>query len=289
MKLHLIDRSTPRDASFTAKVNENSNFLKVWHYHPELELVVILKSKGTCFIGDGIEKFEKGDVFLIGKNTPHMWLNHESYFEKDSKLIAKSIAIHFKIDFLGAHFFETPEMLHLFEFFDRARFGIKFLKISKQQIKEIRAIIALKGFDKTISFLNVLNKLSKDQNYKLLVSSGFIKSLEATNHRTLDKVYAYIFKNFNNEMTLDEVAKIANMNPTAFSRLFTRVNGKTYSRYLSEIRIGYACKLLLEHKSNVSEVCYDVGFNNISNFNRQFKLIMNCNPTSYIKTHLKNH
>jgi AraC-like DNA-binding protein len=288
MKLHLIDRSTPKDASFTAKVNESSSFLKIWHYHPELELVVVLKSEGNCFVGDAIEKFEEGDVFLIGKNTPHMWLNHDSYFEKDSKLLAKSIAIHFKIDFLGGYFFSTPEMIHLLELFERARFGIKFLKINKLQIKDIQSMLSLKGFDKTISFLNILNKLSKDKNYKLLVSSGFISSFQSTKNKTLDKVYAYIFNNFNKEITLNNVAEIANMNPTAFSRLFKRVNGKTYSRYLAEIRIGYACKLLLEHKANISEVCYDVGFNNISNFNRQFKIVMKCNPSSYIKTHLNN-
>ena len=285
MKLHLIDRSTPSDTSFTAKVNEGSNFLKLWHYHPELELVVILKSEGNCFIGDGIEKFEPDDVFLIGKNTPHMWLNHESYFNKGSTLIAKSIAIHFKKDFLGNHFFETPEMLHLSELFEIARFGIKFSNLEKQQIKEIQGMLSLDGFNKTVTFLNILNRLSSHKEYKLLASSGYIKSFKVKTNKTLDKVYAYIFKNFNKGMSLEEVAKIANMNPTAFSRLFKRVNGKPFSRYLSEIRIGYACKLLLEQKANISEVCYEVGFNNISNFNRQFKIIMACNPSEYIKLH----
>ncbi|HEX9601415.1 MAG TPA: AraC family transcriptional regulator [Mariniflexile sp.] len=285
MKLHLIDRSTPGDTSFTAKVNEGSNFLKLWHYHPELELVVILKSEGNCFIGDGIEKFEPDDVFLIGKNTPHMWLNHESYFNEESALIAKSIAIHFKKDFLGNHFFETPEMLHLSELFEIARFGIKFSNLEKQQIKEIQGMLSLDGFNKTVTFLNILNRLSSHKEYKLLASSGYIKSFKVKTNKTLDKVYAYIFKNFNKGISLEEVAKIANMNPTAFSRLFKRVNGKPFSRYLSEIRIGYACKLLLEQKANISEVCYEVGFNNISNFNRQFKIIMACNPSEYIKLH----
>jgi AraC-like DNA-binding protein len=285
MKLHLIDRSTPSDTSFTAKVNEGSNFLKLWHYHPELELVVILKSEGNCFIGDGIEKFEPDDVFLIGENTPHMWLNHESYFNEESALIAKSIAVHFKKDFLGNHFFETPEMLHLSELFEIARFGIKFSNLEKQQIEEIQGMLSLDGFNKTVTFLNILNRLSSHKEYKLLASSGYIKSFKVKTNKTLDKVYAYIFKNFNKGISLEEVAKIANMNPTAFSRLFKRVNGKPFSRYLSEIRIGYACKLLLEQKANISEVCYEVGFNNISNFNRQFKIIMACNPSEYIKLH----
>jgi AraC-like DNA-binding protein len=224
-------------------------------------------------------------VFLIGKNTPHMWLNHESYFNEESALIAKSIAIHFKKDFLGNHFFETPEMLHLSELFEIARFGIKFSNLEKQQIEEIQGMLSLDGFNKTVTFLNILNRLSSHKEYKLLASSGYIKSFKVKTNKTLDKVYAYIFKNFNKGISLEEVAKIANMNPTAFSRLFKRVNGKPFSRYLSEIRIGYACKLLLEQKANISEVCYEVGFNNISNFNRQFKIIMACNPSEYIKLH----
>lgn len=288
MKLHLIDRSTPRDTSFTIRVNEGANFLKIWHYHPELELVAVLKSEGTCFVGDGVEKFEKGDVFLVGKDTPHMWLNDESYFAKESTLKAKSIAIHFKKDFLGTHFFDTPEMMHLSEFFNKARFGIKFLSVTQKQIEAIQTLLELKGFEKTISFLRILNELSLSKNYKSLASLGYIKSFQVTKNETLDRVYAYIFKHFKENISLVEVAKIANMNATAFSRLFKRVNGKTYSRYLSEIRIGYACRLLLEQKVNISEICYEVGFNNVSNFNRQFKIIKKCSPSSYIKTHLKN-
>jgi AraC-like DNA-binding protein len=146
-------------------------------------------------------------------------------------------------------------------------------------------MLSLDGFNKTVTFLNILNRLSSHKEYKLLASSGYIKSFKVKTNKTLDKVYAYIFKNFNKGISLEEVAKIANMNPTAFSRLFKRVNGKPFSRYLSEIRIGYACKLLLEQKANISEVCYEVGFNNISNFNRQFKIIMACNPSEYIKLH----
>ena len=116
MKLHLLDRSSISNSSFTTKVNEYTYFLKIWHYHPELELVVILKSEGTCFVGDSIEKFEVGDVVLIGKNLPHMWLNDENYFDQDKDEAAKAIAIHFKQNYLGAAFFETPEMIHLLEF-----------------------------------------------------------------------------------------------------------------------------------------------------------------------------
>ncbi len=273
------------NSSFTTKINEHPHFLKTWHYHQELELVVILKSNGTCFVGDHIDAFNAGDVFLIGKNMPHMWLNHEGYFQGDSKLTAKAIAVHFKKDFLGIEFFETPEMIHLLELFERSRFGIKFININKELIQAIEDMMELKGYEKTISFLNILNKLSKHRNSKPMASKGFVNTFKLTKNQTLDKVHSYIFKNFNKTITLDEVANIAHMNASSFSRFFKRVNRKTFSRYLTEIRIGYACKLLLEDKPYISSVCYEVGFNNLSNFNRQFKIVMGCTPTAYISKH----
>jgi AraC-like DNA-binding protein len=287
MKLYLLDRSSYNNSSFTTKISEHPYFLKTWHYHPELELVVVLKSNGICFIGDHMETFKVGDVFLIGKDTPHMWLNNESYFKSDSKLVAKALTVHFSKCFLGTDFFETPEMIHLLELFDRSRLGIKFLNVDKPLIDEILQIQERAGYEKTISFLNVLNKLSKHKYFKQLASPGFVDSLQTTKNKTLDRVHSYIFKNFNKDIKLDDVAKIAHMNASAFSRFFKRVNRKTFSRYLSEIRIGYACKLLLEGKSNISSICYDAGFNNLSNFNRQFKIVMVCTPTEYISKHLK--
>lgn len=286
MKLHLLDRSSISNSSFTTKVNEYPYFLKIWHYHPELELVVILKSEGTCFVGDSIEKFEVGDVVLIGKNLPHMWLNDENYFNQDKDESAKAIAIHFKQNYLGESFFETPEMMHLLELFDRSKCGLKFLNVGNELIDEIQEMLEMKGFQKTISFLIILDKLAKHKDIKKLASDGFVNSFKAAKSKIQDNVQAYIFKNFNREIKLEEAANIAHMNVSAFSRYFKRVNKKTFSRYVAEIRIGYACKLLMEKRSNIAAVCYESGFNNISNFNRQFKLVMNCTPSAYLKSYL---
>jgi AraC-like DNA-binding protein len=289
MKLHLLDRSGMSNRSFTTKVNEYPYFLKIWHYHPELELVVILKSEGTCFIGDSIEKFEVGDIVLIGKDLPHMWLNDEDYFDQNSNQSAKAIAIHFRQDYLGADFFKTPEMSHIYALFDKAKCGLKFLNISSTIVNELQNMLELKGFEKTMSFINILNKLSIHEDIKELSSLGFINSFKASKSDTQDKVQAYIFKNFNKKISLEEAANIAHMNTAAFSRFFKRVNKKTFSRYITEIRIGYACKLLMEDKFNIAAICYESGFNNLSNFNRQFKTIMNCSPSSYLLKRRSNH
>src|SRR5690606_29641500 len=206
-----------------------------------------------------------------------------------SRLMARGIGVHFKKNYLGNTFLSTPEMSHLLELFNRARFGIKFFGIEEDLIEDIQEMARLDGFDKCVEFLIILNKLAKHQEYKLLASQGYVNSFQINKNETIDKVYAYIFKNFNKAITLQNVSEIAHMNNSAFSRFFKRVNNKTFSQYIAEIRIGYACKLLIENKYNITEICYESGYNNISNFNRKFKLIKKCTPSVYVKQYKKQH
>lgn len=149
-------------------------------------------------------------------------------------------------------------------------------------------MLELKGFQRTIMFLTILNKLAKHKATKRLSSLGFVNTFETNKSDTQNKVQAYIFNNFTKEINLNEAAKIAHMNTSAFSRFFKRINRKTFSSYVAEIRIGYACKLLIEGKLNVSAICYESGYKNISNFNRQFKAITNVTPSKYQKRYKLN-
>jgi YesN/AraC family two-component response regulator len=286
MKLHFIDRSNLDVNSFTIKHNVYPNFLKIWHYHPELELVLILKSTGTRFIGDSIEKFKEGEVVLIGENLPHMWLNEKKYFEENSNLVSEAFAFHFKKDFLGNSLLEAPEFKDIKILLENSKFGLKFRKINSDVKIKMQNLSTLDGFDRLIEFLKILMDLAQHKDIKFLSSTGFINTFKKTGNENLDKTYAFIFKNFTNQITLDDVASIANMNPSSFSRFFKRVNRKSFNEYLNEIRIGYACKLLTEHRYNITTICYESGFNNISNFNRQFKKITGKSPSKFLKNHL---
>jgi len=248
--------------------------------------VVILKSTGTRFIGDNIEQFCEGEVVLIGKNLPHMWLNDKEYFETNSTLEAEAIAIHFNEDFAGKDFLKMPEMVSIAKLLERSSQGIKFSGDLNWFINQIKNIHELTPFDKTMKFIKLLNYLAKNNDHTLLSSSGFINSFKKTGRNNLDKVYEYIVKNFKDDIKRSDVAEIANMDPSAFSRFFKRVHRKTFTEYLLEVRIGYACKLLIENKNSISEICYESGFNNLSNFNRQFKKAMSCSPSDYSKLHI---
>jgi len=254
-----------------------------WHYHPELELVLSLKSTGTRFVGDSIKKFEEGDVVLIGKNLPHMWLNDEVYFKKDNNLGAEDIVIHFNKEFLGTDFLQANEMKHIANLLGRSKYGIKFIAPPEKIIRIIKKIDELEsGFERTLKFIEVLSELAQHGEFELLASEGFVNSFKQNKNENLDKTFEYIFENFAQPISLNDVARVANMNASAFSRFFKRVNRKTFSRYLNEVRIGYACKQLIENKQNITAICYESGFNNISNFNRQFRAIKNMSPSQFL-------
>ena len=287
MKLHFVDRSSLTDRSFSVKQNNYPYFLKVWHFHPEMELVCIQSSEGTRFIGDNIEPFAKGEVILIGENLPHMWLNHDHYFDKKSKLRAKATAVHFKKEFLGDYFFQIPEMKQISKLFERSKLGIKFINLDDKVCKRINGLPKLDGYHKLIEFLDILNSLANHDEFQLLSSQGYADSFRHIDNENMVKTYEYVYNNFTKSIYLKDVADVIHMNPASFSRFFKRINNRTFSRFLNEVRIGYACKLMIEKNRDITSICFESGFNNISNFNRQFKSIKGMSPTAYLKLHHK--
>lgn len=289
MKPLFLDKSNKLDSSFSIKFGSYQNFLKVWHYHSELELVVIVKSTGTKFIGNHIDQFSPGELILIGKDLPHMWVNDAEYFKEDSKLKAEAVAIHFKENFAGNDFFKIPELVSIAKLFERAKFGIKFNGENKKKlIKKIEALMEMNNFNRLVHFLDILYELSKDAGYELLSSPSFTSDLEKADKLRLEPVYNFIVDNYKTGFTLTDIAKVAHMNPSAFSRFFKKVHRKTLTKYVNELRVGYACKLLMENKYSMTRICYDSGFNNLSNFNRQFKNILSYSPSEYLKKHVKS-
>lgn len=286
MRSHFIQRVVDSQSSLGIQDYSAESFLKVWHYHTELELNVIHESTGTAFVGDSIEGFEPGDIVLIGTNLPHMWLNDGVYFQKNSNLRAKAHIIHFFENFAGG-LLEIPEMIDIKFLLERAKLGIKFRKKGNDFIiNKINKIINSSGCDRVIAFIDTIKVLSEQKNYKLLSSPGYINSFIEMDKERLVPVYAYIMNNFKVEISLDSAARQANMNSSSFSRYFKHIHKKTFIQFVNEIRIGFACKLLIEDKC-ISSACYNSGFNNISNFNRQFKSLKGINPSVYIKFHSK--
>lgn len=288
MKAQLLNKHVDDTSSFSLESHAYKSFLKIWHYHPELELVIILESTGTRFVGDSIEKFEAGEIVLIGKNLPHLWLNDKMYFHGNENLIAKAHVIHFHEDFAGG-LFKIPEMSCINELFKRARYGIKFPKESNDFIINIvNKMFESAGYEKLMLLIDVLKYLSEEQGYSLLSSSSYIDSFEEMHNSKMARIHAFIMNNFKEDISLEIVASLANMNPASFSRYFKRFQKKTFIQYLNEVRIGYACKLLIENNDSIASVCFESGFNNISNFNRHFRSLKKTSPSEYVKLHSKH-
>ncbi|MFH5832207.1 AraC family transcriptional regulator [Halalkalibaculum sp. DA3122] len=285
MEAELLKRSIHHNRSFVVENHSYKNFLKVWHYHPETELVIILESSGTRFVGDSIERFKPGEIVLIGESLPHLWLNDDKYFEEDSDLQAKANVIRFNKQF-ETGLLSIPEMRPILNLFGRSKHGIKFEGTSNPKIRElVNSLFDLHGLKKVKVLLDILEYLALQEEYSILSSPGFVRCFERKKDSKILQVYEYVMENFTNDISLDDVADLVNMNPSAFSRYFKRIQKKTFTQFLKEVKIGYACKLLLEQKYNISEICYRSGFNNISNFNRQFKSEKNMTPTMYIDKH----
>ena len=195
MQPRLLDRSNTRGQAFLTKRNRYPYFLKIWHYHPELELVVILEGTGTRFVGDSIEKFNAGEVVLLGKNLPHMWLNDPDYFEQNSGLYADALCIHFKEDFLGGEFLDLEATEHILQLFKMANRGINFFDLDFSITEQIKSIDeAPNEFSGLLILLKLLDRLARHKKIALLTSE--VHSVSNFSEST-DKTHEFIFKNFN--------------------------------------------------------------------------------------------
>ena len=284
-QLHKLPFST--DASFLYKTMECSYFPSPWHFHKEYELVLINKGRGTRFIGDKVNRFEEGDLSLIGSNIPHLFRNNEEYYSGSSKLKAHSIFIHFTRDFLGNNFFEIPEMKQVLKLLERSSQALEIHGKSKKLIKaKLLDMNEQKPSERLVSLLEMLLQLAHSNDLKPLLSPGYSANNSGDTDR-INKVFEFILKNYTEEIYVQEIASTLNMSVASFSRYFKHHARKTFSDYVTEIRIGHACKLLMEDNYSISEISYQSGFDNLSNFYRHFKKIVGIIPKEYKNRFLK--
>lgn len=284
MKAALQKSPISENSAFEVKHLTAPHFDPNWHFHPEFQLFLVIKGTGTRFIGDHVSPFEEGDLVFTGPNLPHVWQSDHEYFKDNNEFITEGIVIYFPENFLGKDLLHKNEMYRIKQLFQKAQRGMELSGATANQMKELmHNILAINDFDRVLTLLNLLNMMANTSEYKLLASEGYSNSMKETETDRMNRVHTYVMKNFREKISLDEVAAIANMSPSSFSRYFKVHANKTFSDFLTEIRIGYSCKLLTNQKMSVSQICYDSGFNTLSNFNRQFKEVTHYNPLEYRK------
>jgi AraC-like DNA-binding protein len=259
-----------------------------WHFHSEYQLFVVLEGRGTRFIGDNIAHFQEGDVVFTGPNIPHLWRNDEVYFDKTSSLRVQGIVIYFPENLWGDCLMQKEEMLPIRQLYEKAKRGLAISGESGQRVVSMmKDMLHLTGLEGIIQLLAILHLLSETTDYAYIASFGYTNVSKETDKDRLNEVYTYILQNFRKEIRLEEVAEIAFMSPTSFSRYFKAKTNKSYSAFVSELRIGYACKLLQEDNRPVAQICYESGFNTLSNFNKQFKELISKTPFEYRSEYLR--
>ncbi len=281
MKPQLLKISNPADYSFNLFVQECPFFPTPWHYHPEYEIVLILESTGKKFIGSSITDYGPGDLCMIGSYLPHYYRNDDEFYDKNSGLKARSLVIHFLEDFLGEKFLEIPESQAIKALLERSKRGLTFgEKTVKKVESKFKNLPNLTGMSRLLEMISILTILSESEDKQDLTTNPISLRNEVDSAR-MNKVFEHVMQKYQEEIQLSDVAELANMSESAFSRYFKKRTRRTFSQFLAEIRIEHACKLLMADKMSVAEISFESGFNNLSNFNRQFKAIKKITPLTY--------
>lgn len=287
MKPQLLKVNNDIVNSFSVRRDRVPYINNHWHYHPEVEFIYFRNGNGTQFIGDSIKHFQSGDIVLVGSFLPHYWRFDDIYFESGANACADVSVIHFKEDFWGEHFINLPENKILKSTLECAKRGIQVKGKVKLQIRALfDALTNAEGPAKIILLMEALIAAGHCRTEQIS-SMVFQHNFEDLDKDRINAIYDYSLANFKNPIKLEQIAEIANISPNSFCRFFKSRTRKTYTQFINEIRIGNACKLLIENKINIKQVCYESGFNNFASFHKFFKSITGKSPLSYQKKFLE--
>lgn len=247
-----------------------------FHFHNAYEIALILKSSGKRIIGDNIEDFNEGDLVLMGPNLPHI-----SYINNRNSPV-HALVIYFHPDWLTETQISSPDFVRFRELCDDMKRGIKILGETKRKVtKSILKLKNYKGLQLIIAILEILEAIAQSKEYSFLASSSYSSPYSKKDVDRIEQIYRYVREHFVEEISLQDIATVANMTPTAFCKFFKVKTKKTFSHYVNEVRITHACKLLFNDDLTISQVCFDCGFNNLTNFNKNFKRFTKMVPSEY--------
>lgn len=251
-------------------------FYNKFHQHEEIQVTFIKEGEGTLIVGDAINYYKKGNILVIGSNLPHV-------FKSDiSNNKSHMLTLFFTKDAFGEDFFDLEELNALNSFFKSTENGFKIAANTKLEafFSELKSSSKLKRFITLLEILKLLSRIKK----KPLSSFIYEKQYTDIEGKRMSSVMEYTMNNYNNNISLDTIATVAAMTKNAFCKYFKKRTNKTYFRFLNELRIENASKLLLINNDlSIAEIADQSGFNNISNFNRQFKVVKHIAPSEYRK------
>lgn len=279
-----IEKTLTSNETFIFRDMTGPFFNPNWHFHPEFQISIIIEGRGIRFVGDNVQAFEEGDLVFTGPNLPHLWRNDEAYFQENSSLSTRGLVIYFDQNLLSKTLLSKEEFYNIHKLVENSSRGMEFYGETRKKIGQLLLTVAHdKGFKRIIKLLEIIDVLANSNEYNLLASPGYANVFKGDDAEKMRIVYEYVMTNFKTKIALEEIAVMLNMTTSSFCRYFKPRANKTFTRFVNDIRIGHARKLLLEDNLNISQISYECGFNTLSNFNKHFKSIAKMCPNEYRK------
>lgn len=287
MKATLIELAPYQSSSIAIKTIKQNHFTTPFHFHDYCELNYVKNSYGKRVVGDSINNFFEGDLVLMSPNLPHVWHNDPQILKDPATLTAEAIVTYFPVDILDKLTNDPIVLSKTQHLFEKAKRGLRFFGETKKQIaNHLEGMTNIETLPLIIKFLEIINILLSSTEYEPLANLGYNHSYKEKETERMNAVYKYLMMNFANPISLEDMASIANLTPPAFCSFFRKRTQKSFTGFLNELRIGHACKLIQNQKLSISEVCYESGYQNFTNFNKSFKKITGKTPSHYRKEYL---
>lgn len=273
---------TPRhaDESFHCEVVRGVSYNATWHFHPEMQITLVLHSRGYRLVGDKITPLKPGDLVMVGGNLPHVW--HQDRSHKDPAPEVHAIVVRFRQDLGCAEFMNLPELAAVRRLFQRAARGLEISGRTRMETAvRLQRLPHLMGLTRLAELLAILDLLAHSRELKPIASVGFVPTLSTDDQERMQRVTSYIDAHLGDPIGRTEVARVAHLSVGAFSRFFRLRTGKSLPEYLNELRVGRACRLLADERFKVTDIALQCGFCSLANFNRRFREITRMSPREY--------
>lgn len=275
MKVEYEKISPDTGSSFRLIHWKSENDRYFWHYHPEYEIVFVRKGSGKLHIGEHLKNYEEGELVFIGPDLPHTGFGYGVIGEHEE------IVVQIRKDFLGEEFLQKPELQHIRELFERAKQGLSFQgKARKIVATKLQKMLTLSHFERLVELLNIFHTLAISTEFSVLNTPDKRFDFNHKDEDRINNVYKYVEQNYQQNIDIQAVADLANLTIPSFCRYFKKITHVTYTDFVNEYRINQACRLLFENKP-IADICFEVGFNNISHFNKTFKQLKGVSPREY--------
>jgi AraC-like DNA-binding protein len=266
--------------SFHCEVVRGRSYNATWHFHPELQITLVLQGQGYRLVGDQVAPLKPGDLVLLGANLPHVW--HQDRLDRRSDPGVHATVVRFRESFAGRDLLDLPEMAPVRRLFQRAVRGLEVTGRTRSvAAARVERLPQLWGLARLSEFLAILDLLAQSRDLKPIASPGFVPGRLTEDQDRMQRITSYINEHLADPIGRADVARVAHLSVGAFSRFFKLRAGKSLPEYLNELRVSRACRLLADERPKVTDIALECGFCNLANFNRRFRQITKMAPREY--------